>query len=209
VFVELIEHLRCPAGHAPTPLVAAASRSAHRHILDGILGCPECGAEYPVRSGVAHFGQAPRVPGVEPSIETAMRIAAFLELTDARGFAVLSGRWGAHVHALAQLVETPLVLVNPPEGAELDGAAAVLETDGVLPIAEGAARALAIDADAIRIGATSSVRAGGRVLGPAQLTLPDGLREIARDAREWVAERVNADAPAKLVELKRGSSRTP
>ena len=207
MFVELIEHLRCPAGHEPTPLVAAATRSAHRHILDGILGCPHCGAEYQVRDGIARLGSAPRLPPVEPSMETAMRIAAFLELTDARGFAVLSGSWCAHAQAVAQLVETPLVLVNPSDDVVLDGAAAVLETDKALPIAEGSVRALAIDPDAIGVAAIRTVRAGGRVVGPAQLALPEGLREIARDSREWVAERTTA-GPLRLVELKRGPSRT-
>jgi uncharacterized protein YbaR (Trm112 family) len=205
VFVELLEHLRCPAGHEPTPLVVAATRSAHRHILDGILGCPVCNAEYTVRDGIAHFGIAPRLPAVEPSIETAMRIAAFLELTDARSFAVLTGSWCAHAQAVAQLVETPLVLVNPSDDVVLDGASAVLETDMALPVADGSVRALAIDPTAIRIDAVSAIRPGGRVLGLAQLALPDGLHEIARDSREWVAERVSG---ATLVELKRGSSRT-
>lgn len=202
MFVELIEHLRCPADHDPTALVAAASRSANRHILDGTLGCPTCGAEYAVRDGIAHLGTAPRLPREEASMESAMRIAAFLELTDARGFAVLSGRWCAHAQAIAQLVETPLVLVNPAEDVALDGAAAVLEVGGTLPLAEGSARALAIDPEAIDATAVRAVRAGGRVLGPAQLPLPDGLREIARDSREWVGERAG-DAALKLVELKR------
>ena len=203
MFVELIEHLRCPAAHEPSALVAAASRSANRHILDGTLGCPTCGAEYPVRDGIAHLGRAPRLAAEEASLERAMRIAAFLELTDARGFAVLSGRWCAHTQALAQIVETPIVLVNPAEGVVLDGASAVLETDRQLPVAEGSVRALALDADALDTDAVRAVRAGGRVLGVAQLTLPDGLREIARDAREWIAERWGGDAAPRFVELKR------
>lgn len=201
MFVELIEHLRCPRPHDPSPLVAAASRSANRHIIEGVLGCPVCAAEFEIRGGVARFGSAPRLPLEDPSMETAMRIAAFLALTDARGFALLAGRWAAHVSLLATLVETPLVLVNPPDGADVGGAAAVIETNDVLPIAEGAARAVAIDSVAVNAAScVRVVRAGGRVLGPASLPLPDGLREVARDARHWVAERVSS---ARLVELTR------
>jgi uncharacterized protein YbaR (Trm112 family) len=203
VFVELIEHLRCPAAHEPTALIGVASRAEHRHILDGTLGCPACGAEYPVRAGIARFGAAAPVPSAPaPSVEVATRIAAFLELTDARGFAVLTGRWCAHAEPLSRLVETPLVLVNPPEGASITGAAAVLEVGAGLPLAEGSARALAYDPDAIPAHAARVVRSAGRVLARASVKLPEGLREIARDDQDWVAERLG-DAPPTLIELKR------
>lgn len=201
MFAEIIEHLRCPRDHEPSPLVAAASRSEHRYIIEGVLGCPVCGAEFEVREGVARFGDAPRIAPGEPSMETATRIAAFLELTDARGFVILAGRWAAHAGLVAQLVDTPLLLLNPPAGASLEGASAVIQ-GAVLPIAEGAARAAAVDPEAMDpLRCANAVRDGGRVLGPAALQLPDGLRELARDAREWVAERVSS-AP-RLVELKR------
>ena len=202
MFVELIEYLRCPREHEPSPLVAAASRSEHRHIIEGVLGCPVCGAEFGVSDGIARFGTAPRLAPEEPSMETAMRIAAFLELTDARGFVILAGRWAAHAGFMAQMVETPILLLNPPAGTHLDGASAVIEGDA-LPMAEGVARAAALDAEALDpLACVNAVRPGGRVIGPASLPLPGGLRELARDAREWVAERVSESAP-RLVELRR------
>lgn len=200
MFVELIEHLRCPAQHEPTALVVAATRAENRHILDGILGCPQCGAEYRVRDGITRLGDAPPVAAVAPAMDVAMRLAAFLELTDPRGFAVLSGAWCAHAEPLSRLVETPLVLVNPPEGAVLDGASAVLATGGPVPIAEGAARALALDTNAVRADTVAVVRTGGRVVAPANVPTPPSLREIARDGQDWVAERVGDLAP-RLVGL--------
>jgi len=201
VFVELLEHLRCIGAHEPGPLVVAATRSEHRHILDGVLGCPVCGAEYPLRDGIARFGAPPAVRPQPPSVEAAMRVAAFLGLTDSGGFVVLSGSWCAHVTELARLVETPLVLVNPPEGAAMEGAAAVLTVAGALPFAPGSARALALDPDAVPMEPSIAlVRAGGRVLAPVSTPLMPSLREVARDAADWVAERVGAPA---LVELKR------
>jgi len=44
VFVELIEALRCPRPHEDAHLVASATRTEARHIVDGVLGCPVCGA---------------------------------------------------------------------------------------------------------------------------------------------------------------------
>lgn len=205
MFVELLEHLRCTGAHEPGPLVVAATRSEHRHILDGVLGCPVCGAEYPVRDGIARFDAPPAIQPQAPSVEAAMRVAAFLALTDAGGFAVLSGAWCAHVEALARLVETPLVLVNPPEGATIAGAAAVLAVGAALPLAPGSARALALDPDAVPMDAAIAVvRAGGRVLAHVATPASPALREIARDATDWVAERVGGLEPApRLVELRR------
>lgn len=206
MFVELIEYLRCPAEHEESVLVAAAERSEQRHIMSGVLGCPVCGAEYPIRDGVARFAEAALVATEPPSIEIAMRIAAFLELTDARGFVLLCGRWGAHAAPLADLVETPVFLVNPPAGADLSRAAAVIETGATLPLAAGVARAAALDPalatppDAF----LRAVRGGARVMGAVAMPIPAGLTEIARDSRDWVAEKSATPEPApRLVTLTR------
>jgi hypothetical protein len=180
-----------------------------RHILDGTLGCPVCGAEFRIADGVARFAATSHRQGhVEPSDETAMRLAAILELTDARGFALLCGTWAGHAERLRRLVETPMVFVNAADGAPGDLAAAVLEVADVLPMAPGAARAAALD-DALSMSLVESmvraVRPGGRVFGPASVALPAGVIEIARDAHAWVAERA-ADAPTPIVQLGRAKS---
>jgi uncharacterized protein YbaR (Trm112 family) len=206
VFVELIETLRCPRPHEEAQLVATASRTEARHIVEGVLGCPICGAEFTIENGVARFGE----PGEEtwpekPDPETAMRLAAFLELTDARGFALLCGRWGVHADSIHQLAETQLVLVNPPRTVPVDIAAGVVVTGESVPFAAGAARALALDAPASREFARSAVRAvraGGRVVGPAALELPEGVTELVRDERMWVGEKTAApDATPRLVSI--------
>ena len=52
---------------------------------------------------------------------------------------------------------------------------------------------------------TRVVRSGGRVVGPATRALPAGVREIVRDDRLWVAEKIAApvDPTPRLVTLKR------
>jgi uncharacterized protein YbaR (Trm112 family) len=206
VFVELIESLRCPNAHEPSALVASASRVVDRHILDGTLGCPVCGAEFRIADGIARFAaMSHRQERVEPNDEAAMRLAAFLELTDARGFALLCGTWAGHAERLRRLVETPMVFVNAAAGAPGDLAAAVLEVADVLPLAPGAARAAALD-DALSMPLIDSVvravRPGGRVFGPVRVAMPAGVTEIARDAHAWVAERAS-DAPTPIVRIGR------
>jgi hypothetical protein len=205
VFVEIIEQLRCPRPHDESPLVVAATRSEARHIRDGTLGCPVCSAEFVLADGIVTFDTALPAPPSAPSAESAMRLGAFLELTDARGFAVLCGRWGAHAGHLLGLAQTPLVLVNPPEIAVGLDVAAIIRTSGPLPFATGSARAIALDdvaglpdpADAMRV-----VRSGGRVVGPVSLALPHGVSEIVRDEREWVGD-WRGGAPPQLIPLRR------
>ena len=63
--------------------------------------------------------------------------------------------------------------------------------DARLPLAVGAARAIAVDgADAARLAwAVHATRAGGRIVAPASASVPDGVRELVRDASVWVGER--------------------
>lgn len=207
MFVELIEALRCPREHEESSLVAAAIRTEARHITHGTLGCPVCNAEFVIANGVVHFDAPARAtPSEPPTAETAMRLAAFLELTDARGFALLCGSWGAHAGKIHELSDTPLVLVNPPSPASADAAGVVMARD-VIPFAAGSARALAIDAGASAAFVASALDAlapGGRVLGPVSLPVPAGVVEIARDVRAWVAQKNAAShATPRLVSLQR------
>jgi uncharacterized protein YbaR (Trm112 family) len=209
VFVELIESLRCPRAHEETHLVVSASRTDARHIVDGILGCPVCGAEFAIRDGVAQFDAPPLLTAFElPDAEIAMRLAAFLELTDSSGFALLCGRWGVHVGILRQMTETPLVLVNHSIAAPANAAAGAVRAR-MIPFAESSARALAIDEVSPPEIVTSGVRAvktGARVLGPSTIAVPAGVTELVRDERVWVGEKTAASDPTpRLVSITRAS----
>jgi uncharacterized protein YbaR (Trm112 family) len=204
VFVELIEHLRCP--NDGSHLVATADVSAARHIVAGLLGCPTCGREFPIEGGVARFGSPLRVVVTEgSSVETATQLAAFLELTDANGFAILVGTWCAFADDVRRITETPLVLVNPPANVTAD-AAAVIQTATVIPFAPGSARALALDQFSTEIAesAVATLRAGGRIVGRVPLDVPSGVTELVRDEGVWVGEKTTAPGSApSLVELRR------
>ena len=202
MFVELLEALRCPRPHDESALVVAAGRMVDRHILDGTLGCPECGAEFKIVNGITQF-EIPARPTADtaPDIALGLRVAAFLELTDAKGFAILCGAWGAQTDPIQRVADTPLVLMNPPlrYGGE---PAAVMLCDS-LPLAAASARAAALDGDTSAGQIASLVRAvrsGGRLIGPASLPLPSGVTEVARDEALWVGEKPGA---IRFVELKK------
>jgi uncharacterized protein YbaR (Trm112 family) len=208
VFIELVDDLRCPRAHEETWLVASASRTEGRHIMQGTLGCPICRAEYPIREGVVWFGEpkaaAPAPDRAFPADpELALRLAAFLDLSDAQGFALLAGSWGAAAPVLQGVVPTHLVLLNPrPPVAAGDGIS-VLEIPAGIPLADASCRGVALDdahADAAHLeAAVRALRARGRLVAPASTPTPAGVTELARDEQLWVAER--DAAPPKLVPL--------
>ena len=208
MFVELIEALRCPRDHEESPLVVTALRTEARHIMEGMLGCPVCRAEFPIRNGEALFASGAGAEPIPPNLDIGMRLAAGLDLTEARGFGILCGSWGAHAPEIRQMTGTQLLLVNPPRGVDVI-ATGVVRVHGRIPVAPRSARAAALDdgGDALLTASTiSAVRPRGRVIGPVDLPLPDGVEELARDAQMWVGERSAApDDPTRpLVKLARG-----
>jgi hypothetical protein len=209
MFIELVDALRCPVQHDESWLVAAATRMEARHIVEGTLGCPVCAAEYPIANGVVDFrrdGDVAYASGARPDADIAMRLAALLDLTDAHGFAVLLGDWGVHAAELLAVVELPLLLVDPPADVTGSPGISVIRCDGELPLAAGAARAMAIDvgSEARVESAVRATRPKGRVLASIAVGLPADVRELARDHAMWVGERMAPASPLVALHVRRG-----
>ena len=210
MFIELVDALRCPTPHEESWLVAAATRMEFRHIVDGTLGCPICRAQYVIRRGVVDFRRAAHGgsrPPLVPDAEQATRLAAFLDLTDRSGFAVLLGGWSAHAPLVRALVETPLLVVDPPDDMEGEPGISVIRCDGELPLAAGASRGVAIDdGPASRLdSAVRATRVKGRLVAPVHLALPPGVTELARNETVWVAERDAAASRLVSLHVRRGA----
>ncbi|HEY5218699.1 MAG TPA: hypothetical protein VIJ16_02765 [Gemmatimonadaceae bacterium] len=211
MFIELVDALRCPHDHEDSWLVLAAERMYMRNVMDGVLGCPVCRAQYPIADGVADFrlharsaaAAAPEFPA--PDADQAMRLAAFLDLRDGDGYAALVGTWTALAPAMQAVAETHLLLVNPALGVTIEPGTSGMRVDECLHMAAGSLRALAVDRGAgkdLLTHAVNIVRPGGRVVAPAELPVPEGLTELARDTAVWVAER--GAATSALISLARG-----
>ena len=213
MFIELVDALRCPRTHEESWLVLATSRIEARHIREGTLGCPVCRAEYPIRAGIVDLRLDHTVaPEPQPSREAdasritdrvpADHLAAMLNLGDALGFAVLVGAWSRHAESLLALAHVPpLMLVDPPPDVVMGPGLSGVRADRALPLAVGAARAVAVDGDdATRLeSAVKTTRTGGRVVAPARAAVPDAVRELVRDEHVWVGER--EAPPSGLVRL--------
>lgn len=190
MFIPLVDLLRCVNDHADTWLVASIDRAEDRDIIEGMLGCPTCLAEYPVHDGIVRFSVNVSRPALRaPREEDAIRLAAALDLTEPSMTAVLHGAWGAHAQILRGVSPAQLLLVNPPDGiASGDGISIVLAETA--PLAYGSAHAVAVDAtasDGMAASLLASLRAGGRMLGSVSLPVPANLTELVRDDAVWVA----------------------
>jgi uncharacterized protein YbaR (Trm112 family) len=208
VFIELVDVLRCPNRHAETWLVLASEQMEGRDIMSGTLGCPICKAEFPIVDGVARFGDAARAgaPSELPDESEALRLAALLDLTDSRAYAILIGDTGRHAPLLRAMTDVQLLLVDPPLAVAMGSGLSGLTThaSGALPLAPASARAVALDEHTtpeLLSSALAVLAPGGRLLAPVRLALPDGVSEFARDHRHWLAER--ASAPSGIIGLGR------
>lgn len=173
-------------------------------LLDADLACPVCGAEFRLIDGTAHFDAA--APGVRDEALDATRTAALLGLTDGVLPVLLTGRYCGTGAALAELVHLPQVWLNPPAGIPAPAVpCSVLVVRDRVPLGVETLAAAAVDSDLATPDMLGSivraVRMGGRMLAPASLPVPAGLKGLARDDVEWVAE-VTARASG-LVELRR------
>ena len=208
--MELIDTLRCPGQHEDSWLVAAVTHSVDRHILEGTLGCPVCGAEFEVRAGEVWmpFGEpAGMRPAVDDDPAEVTRLAALLGLDERGGLYVLCGTWTAMAPALLELAPARLLAVSPTSA--LPGMSVLRGTGDALPIAGGAARGVALDrpSGALAEAAVRVLVPGGRLVAPATTAVPALVSILARDGRHWVAERDPAASISAPVRL--GRARLP
>jgi len=192
VFIELTDHLRCPADHPEQFLVLLPSRMEGRRVLTGELGCPLCGNVVRLAEGIADWGDAP--PSVEGTGLTAEAVAAFLGLSGPGGFALLAGGVTTLAPALAGLMPgVRLVLVNPPAGTADSEDASVLRAARV-PVRTGSMRGAVLGADVSgspdRVAeCVAAVLPGLRVVGEGREPPTAGVEILGESGGCWVLRR--------------------
>lgn len=204
--------MRCPAAHAPAPLVVVARRTVERELVEGFAGCPVCHLEATVKGGDVVFPgaegaeDAPRTSSSGSSADASAardRLVALLGLAEEGGAVLLTGRYVPLAAALRAVVDVAVICLNV-KGPAAEGVSAVhLATPGV-PFADatfrGAALDPALDAETVQ-DALRTVLVGGRVLGAHPLPILSMLKELARDDQEWLGER--QAGPSGVIPLRR------
>jgi hypothetical protein len=205
--IDLIQSLRCVAAHEDTWLVAAIEKMAGRHVVEGVLGCPVCRAEYPVLDAIVYLG-ADRYATLnlpeprEIAEEELVRAAALLGLEEPGRTVVLAGHWADHAPQLIDFTRVHVLALNPRVNLPQDESISVAFARDVFPLLPGSVHAVAFDVDSeVAFGshaAVHSLRPGGRLVLPAHLPTPNEIQELARDQRELVGERAAVSRPVRL-----------
>lgn len=194
MFIELTDHLRCPAEHEEAFLVLVPDAVHERGVASGLLGCPVCGAEYPVVGGVAQFGSAP-FTAVPSAGLAADGLLALLGLGGPGGYVVFVGG-PAQLAADDAVTFAGLgaVLVNPPAAvADAPPRVSVVES-ARLPLKARSVRGVVLGSayatDAGWIADARRVLLPGRHLVgegpvPAEAAAP-GLQLLASAGGWWV-----------------------
>lgn len=146
-------------------------------MVRGGLGCPSCGAEYPILDGVAWFAPPDgRAPGPSPATSlTGDAVHAFIDLQGSGGYALLVGSAAVCAAELAGLVPgVHFFCVNPPAGVDVSRDVSVLRSPVRLPVKSRSVRAVVVGAD----------HGAEPWLEDACRTLLKGLRFVAETAGE-------------------------
>jgi uncharacterized protein YbaR (Trm112 family) len=198
VFIELTDHLRCPAAHDETFLVLLPGPVIGRSVRSGTLGCLMCGREFPIIDGIAVFGvggQADRrTGGPADSAIGADAMMAFLGLTGPGGYVALVGDSARFAPGLVVLLPgVHIVAVNPPEEVVESPAVSLLQSPS-LPLKSGSMRGVVLGGDyedlRWRADAARAVLPGLRVVGQgAPPGLSGDLDLLAAAGGWWVGKR--------------------
>jgi len=182
MFIELTDHLRCPADHDESFLVLLPDRMEGRSVRTGHLGCPVCGRTFPLADGVLDIGDAPASGVGSGSVLDADALTALAGLHGPGGYLTLVGPVASLWSDVAELNPgVALVAVNPP-GEVSDTLELSVLRGARLPIKSGSMR--------------------GVVLGRPFADDPHWVREAARvvlPGLRVVGE--GKDPPRELVEL--------
>lgn len=190
MFIELTDHLRCPADHDEQFLVLLPDRIEERSVRAGRLGCPVCGRTFALEDGVLDVGGAPEGPA-SPTALTPEAVVALAGLGGPGGWLALVGSPGDAWRDLAERMKgIGLVAVNPGRGTEDEPGISVLR-GGRLPLKSHSMRGVVLGApygseDAWVREAARVVLPGLRVVGEGSAPEPDLVDLMAEAGGVWV-----------------------
>jgi uncharacterized protein YbaR (Trm112 family) len=190
MFIELTDHLRCPADHAESYLVLLPDEMRDRSVRAGRLGCPVCGRTYTLSDGVLDVGGGDMVLP-DTTLLTPEALTALVGLGGPGGYVVLVGRPAAAWREVAQQTRgVGLVAVNPPADVVDEPGVSVLR-GGTLPLKSRSMRGVVLGSpfgeDPRWVGeAARVVLPGLRVAGEGTVPGPDALELMASAGGAWV-----------------------
>jgi uncharacterized protein YbaR (Trm112 family) len=195
VFIELTDHLRCPADHDEAFLVLIPVEVADRQVRSGHLGCPVCERSFPIVDGAAIFGGRGPEPTIASDAESvgAEGLAALLGLEGPGGYVLLIGDVGDYADTLATLLPGVHVAALNPSPAVTDSLAVSRLVAPSVPLKTRSMRGVILGGDARHLGwqseAARVVLPGLRVVGQGTMAEGIGLEPLAAAGGWWVGRR--------------------
>ena len=194
MFIELTDHLRCPADHDESFLVLLPGTMEGRSVRTGDLGCPVCGRTFQLRDGAFDTGD-PLGAEVTGSVLDADAITTLVGLSGPGGYLTLVGAAGALWSEIAERNSgVALVAVNPPASV-VDSPGISVIRSGRLPLKTGSMRGVVLsrpfadDASWVK-EAARVVLSGLRVVGEGKDPSSDIIELLASAGGVWVGTRV-------------------
>lgn len=190
MFIELTDHLRCPADHDESYLVLIPDEMLGREVVRGILGCPVCSREYRILNRVAHFGEAGQPINQPGGSVHAAALSAFLGLEGPGGYVGLIGEAAAFGAELTGVLPgIHVVAVNPPP-AVAPGLSLSVILSPRMPFKKQSLRGIVLgqpfeDWGELAIGA---VLPGLRAVGHGRLPQSSGFALLAEAEGWWVGK---------------------
>jgi hypothetical protein len=182
MFIELTDHLRCPADHDESFLVLLPDRIEGRSVIAGQLGCPVCGRTFELSNGVLDTGDSPETTSATAGELDAEALNALVGLNGPGGYLALVGDVARHWSAVAELNPgVALVAVNPAP-AITDAPGISVLSGGRIPLKSRSMRGVVL----------------GRNYADDRHWIGEGARVVLPGLR-IVGE--GADPPADLIDL--------
>ena len=144
MFIELTDHLRCPADHDESFLVLLPDRMEGRSVRTGHLGCPVCGRTFELKDGVLDTGDGPAPAAESKNVFDAEALTTLAGLHGPGGYLTLVGPVASLWSEVAELIPgVALVAVNPPATISDNAELSVLRSGG-LPLKSGSMRGVVL-----------------------------------------------------------------
>ncbi|HEU4828066.1 MAG TPA: hypothetical protein VFT04_02615 [Gemmatimonadales bacterium] len=193
MFIELADHLRCPADHPEQYLVLLPAQIEDRSVRAGTLGCPACGREFRIEHGVFDIGGGP--DQVPPTALDGDAAAALVGLTGPGGYlAIVGGLAARHDEVAAAIPGVRLVAVNPP-GSVRDAYELSVLRGGTIPLRSNSVRGVLLGpgfgSDPHWVGEALRITLSGlRIVGEGEPPEAPDIQLLAAAGGCWVGAKM-------------------
>lgn len=191
MFIELTDHLRCPADHDESFLVLLPDQMEGRSVRTGQLGCPVCGRTFQLVDGVLDTGNQPVLERGGRTALDADGLTALLGLHGPGGYLALVGAPAGFWKEMAALNPGVALVAINPEGEIADAPGISVLRGGRLSIKSGSMRGVVLgtpyadDSHWIQ-EAARVVLPGLRVVGEGRNPPPELIELMASADGVWV-----------------------